>query len=63
MIYMTRAMSSATVIDKYVPHLRLLADQIGRAAGARADGEFDEELAFPASWMASNGVRDLRQVV
>lgn len=61
MIYMTRAMSSATVIERYVPHLRLLADQIGRAAGARADARFEGELAFPASWMASNGLRDLRQ--
>ncbi|WP_336951581.1 helix-turn-helix domain-containing protein [Sphingobium aromaticivastans] len=61
MIYMTRAMSCTTVVEKYVPHLRLLAEQIGRAAGARGNGDFDEEIGFPASWVNSTNGADIRQ--
>lgn len=55
MIYMTRAMSSTTVIEKYAPHLRKLADQIGRAATAHEDMGEEEDIAFPASWTAPIG--------
>ncbi len=54
MIYMTRAMTAATVIEQYAPQLRRLADQIGRAAGEHAeiDVEQDDDMAFPVSWTA-----------
>lgn len=53
MIYMTRAMSSATVIQKYAPHLRTLADRISRAASAHEQMGDDDDIAFPASWTRS----------
>ncbi len=55
MIYMTRAMSSATVIEQYAPHLRDLADQIGQSASAHDDIDDDTAIAFPATWTASIG--------
>lgn len=57
MIYMTRAMNSATVIEKYVPHLRMLADNIGHAAMAREDMD-EQDIAFPPSWMAQAAIAD-----
>ncbi|MDH7973222.1 helix-turn-helix domain-containing protein [Sphingomonas sp. AR_OL41] len=47
MIFITRAMSSATVIEKYAPHLRTLAGQIGRAASAHEELEYDSAIPFP----------------
>lgn len=55
MIYMTRAMNSATVIQKYALHLRALADRIGAAATAHEQMDIDEEIAFPVSWTRSVG--------
>ncbi|WP_439486866.1 helix-turn-helix domain-containing protein [Blastomonas fulva] len=48
MIYMTRAMSSCTVIDRYAPHLQTLADKIGRAASEHQMLGEDIAIAFPA---------------
>lgn len=53
MIYMTRAMSGATVVEKYVPHLKALAEQIGHAAGAHEAMQDSAPLAFPLSWTNS----------
>lgn len=47
MIYMTSAMTSATVMEKYAPHLRVLADRIGRAADTGIEIKEDSDLAFP----------------
>lgn len=47
MIYMTQAMTSFTVIEKYAPHLKQLADRIGAAAEAREDLDCDIEMGFP----------------
>lgn len=44
MIYITRALSSVTVIEKFAPHLALLADRIGHAAEAHE--EVDDGLCF-----------------
>ena len=49
MIYMTRAMNSATVIAQYAPQLANLATQIGVAGGAR-EAMAEADLAFPAKW-------------
>jgi IclR family mhp operon transcriptional activator len=51
MIYMTRAMTSATVIAEYAPQLANLAAQIGAAASAR-EAMAEADLAFPAKWGA-----------
>jgi IclR family mhp operon transcriptional activator len=50
MIFITRAMSSTTVIEKYAPHLRTLADQIGRAASAHEEMDMEMTIPFPAFW-------------
>jgi len=47
MIYMTQAMSATTVIDRYAPLMRQLADRIGSAAEARQEVEVDEDFAYP----------------
>ena len=47
MIYMTQAMTSYTVIEKYAPQLRLLADRIGKATEAREDLDCDIDMGFP----------------
>lgn len=47
MIYMTQAMTSATVVEKYAPHLRMLAHRIGEAAAAHEELDCDDEFAFP----------------
>ena len=47
MIYMTQAMNSATVIARYAPHLRTLADKIGTAAAAHEDLDTNLEHGFP----------------
>lgn len=52
MIYMTSAMTSATVTEKYAPHLRVLADRIGQATDARVELEDEGDLTFPP-FMAS----------
>lgn len=49
MIYMTRAMNSATVIRDYAPQLANLAHQIGLAASAR-EAMVESDLSFPAKW-------------
>jgi IclR family mhp operon transcriptional activator len=53
MIYMTRAMSSAMVVERYVPQLRALADQISTATTAREQIDLDEPTAIP--WMPQMG--------
>lgn len=55
MIYMTQAMNSATVINKYVPHLRTLADRIGVAAAAHEDLDADFAQDFPP-FLAASGL-------
>jgi len=50
MIYMTRSMSSATVIERYAPHLRVIARQIGHAAEAREEMDLADTV-FPPAWM------------
>lgn len=49
MIYMTRSMSSTTVIEKYAPHLRELAREIGQATEAREEMDVDH-VVFPSTW-------------
>jgi len=48
MIYMVQAMSSLTVIERYAPHLKKLADIIGDAADKRIEIDLDQFLPFPA---------------
>lgn len=55
MIYMTQAMNSATVIAKYVPHLRKLADRIGVAAAAHEDLDAGFAQDFPP-FLAASGL-------
>lgn len=47
MIYMTQAMSSSTVVSRYAPHLRTLAERIGTAAEAHQSLESIEDIDFP----------------
>lgn len=49
MIYMTRAMTSTTVVSDYAPQLANLAQQIGIAASAR-EAMVESDMAFPAKW-------------
>ncbi len=48
MIYMTQAMTSFAMIEKYAPHLRELAKRIGEAVEARVELDCDTDLHFPA---------------
>jgi len=48
MVYMTRAMSSTTVVRDYASHLRALADSIGKAAHAHEEMDYESEISFPA---------------
>jgi IclR family mhp operon transcriptional activator len=54
MIYMTRAMSSATVIERYVPQLRELAHQISTATTAREEIDL-ESAAASIPWVPQMG--------
>lgn len=47
MIYMTQAMNSFTVIDRYAAHLQRLADRIGTAVEAREELDCDVDMGFP----------------
>ena len=53
MIYMTQAMTSFTVIEKYAPHLQQLADRIGAAVEAREELDCNIEMGFPPFVAAS----------
>jgi IclR family transcriptional regulator, mhp operon transcriptional activator len=48
MIYMTQAMSSGTVVERYAPHLRMLATRLGAAAEAHQDLDSIDEFDFPS---------------
>lgn len=48
MIYMTQAMTSFAMIEKYAPHLQELARCIGEAVEARAELDCNTDLHFPA---------------
>lgn len=50
MIYMTRSMSSTTVIERYAPYLRTIARQIGHSAEAREEMDLADTV-FPPAWM------------
>lgn len=63
MIYMTQAMTSFTVIEKYAPHLRELAKRIGEAAEARVELDCDTELHFPAFLPSGEKPRLLQQIL
>ena len=47
MIYMTSSMTSATVTQRYAPHLSALADRIGQAADAHEEIIDDISVEFP----------------
>lgn len=48
MIYMTQAMNSVTVVERYAPQLRKLASRIGAAAEAQQDLDSVDEIEFPS---------------
>jgi len=47
MIYMTQAMNSGAVIERYAPLLKRLADRIGSAAQAHEEIALDENFSLP----------------
>ncbi len=59
MIYMTRSMTSTTVIERYAPYLRVLARQIGHAAEVREDMDLANTV-FPPGWMPHMSVTEAR---
>ncbi len=60
MIFITRAMSSSMVIDKYVPHLRTLAGDIGRAASAHEEMDDETTIPFPTFGTARPALQHAR---
>ena len=47
MIYMTQAMTCATVVERYVPLLKTLSTRIGAAAQAHREIDLDDKVAMP----------------
>jgi IclR family transcriptional regulator, mhp operon transcriptional activator len=47
MIYMTRALTTMAVVEKYAPLLRTLASRIGRAADDHAEADCRDDIQLP----------------
>ncbi len=60
MIYMTRALTGAMVVERFAPQLRRLADRIGEAAASHEEVDADFDFDLPKFGTAAAPVRELR---